>query len=802
MRFLSISIILLSLVFLFMSCGKTEDEIEKSSTDNSSNSDNQIDEYLCNKKIKIDGKNLDWNGINSIMTDNSNDGGNYNSLDIKELFLINDSKHACLRIDRMGIQRPSGEHLNFWIYFNKYSQGGKSFAVSVFHNSNQQVNPVLWDTTGTNNYDEYTRLDENILYNTSTSSMEIAWSLEKISMNSKYIISFYTHHTDNKTWYHNGDWSDSSVVFSFLPEVISTLPSNNEFSVNVSDNISIIFSKSMDNTSITTNIHDNKCTGTIQISSDNFSTCLQMSSNPKSSNSNKTFSLNPKNNLSYSTNYKIRVEDKVKDATGQSMMNQFETINGFTTKTCNPTCSGLVAHYTFNGNSLNSASDNYHAITKDNSTQPNLVSDRNGNSFSSYKFDGVNDYLVVDNTSGLEIEKDSFSFVTWISIDGFNGYDFTASDGRTWGGSLIFASDLNNMTNLGWGRWDDMQEKTGMYSFNVDNATTWHTNYLETYLHIAGIFNKDLKKLKYYVYGKKKEEKEWSGNYLLPVTKFHFGTNANKSKFGNLRIDDFQIYNKALSQLEVNELYQNFSNDNYPPNILETFPPDIQSYPFYNGIDNITITFSETIDNKSVYINSDNDSCYGSIQVSSDNFSSCAIFLSEPLITNSQKTYTFYPKDNLTQLQIYKIRITKEIKDIFENNLKNVYESRNGFIPEDIGVSLSYANYNDNTTFNITVSEGKFEILNVNTEKTPTLGLKRGFTYHFNLNDTSTNNHPFIITTSSSGGSFNDEYTNGVSNNRATTGILTFQVPSDAPSTLYYNCGIHSGMGGMIKINP
>ena len=55
--------------------------------------------------------------------------------------------------------------------------------------------------------------------------MEIAWSLEKISMNSKYIISFFTHHTDNKTWYHNGDWSDSSVVFSFLPEVISTLPS-------------------------------------------------------------------------------------------------------------------------------------------------------------------------------------------------------------------------------------------------------------------------------------------------------------------------------------------------------------------------------------------------------------------------------------------------------------------------------------------------------------------------------------------------------------------------------------------------
>ena len=193
-----------------------------------------------------------------------------------------------------------------------------------------------------------------------------------------------------------------------------------------------------------------------------------------------------------------KTEDEVKTSSSDNQ----------TTNLCNPTCSGLVAHYTFNGNSSNSASDNYHAITKDNTTQPNLVSDRNGKPYSSYKFDGVNDYLVVDNTSGLEIEKDSFSFVTWISIDGFNDYSYTGSDGRKWTGSLIFASDLNNMTNLGFGRWNDMEDKTGMYSFVLDNATTWHTNYIERYLHIAGVFDKNTKKISYYVYGKKKEETE------------------------------------------------------------------------------------------------------------------------------------------------------------------------------------------------------------------------------------------------------------------------------------------------------
>ena len=78
-----------------------------------------------------------------------------------------------------------------------------------------------------------------------------------------------------------------------------------------------------------------------------------------------------------------KTEDEVKTSSSDNSSNS----DNQTIKICNPTCSGLIAHYTFNGNSLNSASDNYHAITKDNSTQPNLVSDRNGNSYSSYKFD-------------------------------------------------------------------------------------------------------------------------------------------------------------------------------------------------------------------------------------------------------------------------------------------------------------------------------------------------------------------------------------------------------------------------------
>jgi len=83
----------------------------------------------------------------------------------------------------------------------------------------------------------------------------------------------------------------------------------------------------------------------------------------------------------------------------------------------------------------------------------------------------------------------------------------------------------------------------------------------------------------------------------------------------------------------------------------------------------------------------------------------------------------------------------------------------------------------------------------------PTLTLIRGQTYKF---DNQTGGHPFRIqsTVASSGGG--TAYNTGVTNNDATggtaTNVLTFVVPMDAPSTLYYQCTAHPGMTGTISI--
>jgi methionine-rich copper-binding protein CopC len=114
------------------------------------------------------------------------------------------------------------------------------------------------------------------------------------------------------------------------PTVSSVYPADNQNGVSISDNISVTFSEAMDSTYVTTSTSDTNCAGNIWVSSVNFSSCVRMSSEPASSNSNMTFTLDPHDNLTVGTTYKTRVTTGVKDTAGNSMSSQYETSSGFT----------------------------------------------------------------------------------------------------------------------------------------------------------------------------------------------------------------------------------------------------------------------------------------------------------------------------------------------------------------------------------------------------------------------------------------------------------------------------------------
>ena len=94
-----------------------------------------------------------------------------------------------------------------------------------------------------------------------------------------------------------------------------------------------------------------------------------------------------------------------------------------------------------------------------------------------------------------------------------------------------------------------------------------------------------------------------------------------------------------------------------------------------------------------------------------------------------------------------------------------------------------------------------------------TVDLQEGGTYTFDVSDSTVNSHPFVLGTSSGvDGSYStgvtykldgvtktySQYTSGFSS--ATSRQLIITVAASAP-TLYYNCSVHSGMGGAINTN-
>ena len=126
------------------------------------------------------------------------------------------------------------------------------------------------------------------------------------------------------------------------------------------------------------------------------------------------------------------------------------------------------------------------------------------------------------------------------------------------------------------------------------------------------------------------------------------------------------------------------------------------------------------------------------------------------------------------------------------------YDDDDSYSSHSSGNNSDSSNFSDNaTTFGVTVSNGKYYLDGVSAKS---INLKKGNTYYFDLSDLSTNSHPFFIGTSSNGGNYNDEYTSGITNSRAISGTLIFVIPNNLSSSLYYNCGAHSGMGGSINI--
>ena len=116
-----------------------------------------------------------------------------------------------------------------------------------------------------------------------------------------------------------------------------------------------------------------------------------------------------------------------------------------------------------------------------------------------------------------------------------------------------------------------------------------------------------------------------------------------------------------------------------------------------------------------------------------------------------------------------------------------------GINPKITDIKLAYS-LTDPSTLNYIVERPFASGISASTNAT--IYLQRGQFYTF---DIESDGNPFYIKTANSAGT-SDLFSAGVTNNGVTEGNLTFQVPYDAPETLYYVSSNVPTLSGMIKI--
>jgi hypothetical protein len=100
-------------------------------------------------------------------------------------------------------------------------------------------------------------------------------------------------------------------------------------------------------------------------------------------------------------------------------------------------------------------------------------------------------------------------------------------------------------------------------------------------------------------------------------------------------------------------------------------------------------------------------------------------------------------------------------------------------------------------------------VYTLNAVTAPALTLRRGVTYTFNFGNTSL--HPFIFTADSAGGTIVGELTpgqltgyvqGGSCNGNCAAAFQVITPDANTPSSFYYQCAVHTGMGAAVTVIP
>lgn len=227
---------------------------------------------------------------------------------------------------------------------------------------------------------------------------------------------------------------------------------------------------------------------------------------------------------------------------------------------------GLLGYWPFNGNANDISVNQRNGLVNG----ALLTSDRNGNQNSAYSFT-TNQDITIPNTSNLNSYPLTVSLwynVSTLSQTVENSNIFSKYVPGTWNGFQILLSDSRNVTSgntqyndgysvNSWYIKDNSNRVLGYYGEKPFLQSNIQTN---TWYHY--VFTLDSSGGKIYVNNKLVDSHPWTGNPGASTNNFLWKIGGLYNTWFNGKIDDIGVWNRALSQNEIQSLY-NASKTSY-----------------------------------------------------------------------------------------------------------------------------------------------------------------------------------------------------------------------------------------------
>lgn len=204
--------------------------------------------------------------------------------------------------------------------------------------------------------------------------------------------------------------------------------------------------------------------------------------------------------------------------------------------------SGLVAFYPFNGNADDESGNNNHGMV----IGAVLSSDRFGNDSTAYEFDGTSTYITIPSSPSLESPSTELSQVAWINI-------YSWSLVGTQFGPILMKSNLG--TNAFQYRLSVGTNGVNTAINNWLNSVTISDtiNFNEWYMITSTLKNDTVRS---YVNGVFIGEGTLTGPITADNRPLEIGRDVpGVTEIFHGKIDDVRIYNRALTDLETQELF-------------------------------------------------------------------------------------------------------------------------------------------------------------------------------------------------------------------------------------------------------